>query len=605
MNKSFSRIALLLGWWSALMPLSMAQDTAAEKQFQRGFFLQVHEHDLKGALEAYRAVVADTQAPAKLRQDAERRVAETQEDLASANLARLMPPDCLAYAEIAEPGQHVGRILNMMGLLGSTDGAPSSIAKPGGESAEKPVPLGGGIYLPSDLTVSPALVTELQKFRGVAVGLTAVEQDGRPAGLVVLHPGDCDLVRGALETAVQLLQPGDPIEGFKTYRIPDVGWVLVTTRMLFLSDSRDQLIAAIERIRNPQAASLAGSESFQRAAADAKGSLLFAFVDGPKAVKRLSPMLAGQEAAIVRTLLDPEHIESLTVALTTSDAGIHLRVRLSLMSGHHNMIYALIRTAPITKRSLEHVPQGAAGVLLVGLNPADQSAPSAPAAGAPPSISAMDIGREFFHNIEEVAVFALAPSGTASRAPIPEIGAVIAVKDAAKSEALWNQILMLVALAGKQPAKPPTEITLEGKSGRTYQFEGLPSIAVVRAGRELVIGTEAAVAASLKASASQQSIAQDAACAPLIGRLTPDTSKALLVDVGRAVDLAAGLSRGRQSQEMKQAGALVRDLKFSILTDEAPNQLTLTAELTGLPKFRDIVSMLRAQSANRPTVARE
>lgn len=564
-----------------------AERSAADRHFERGFFLQVHERSLEQAAASYKAALAEPAISAELRSRATYRLAQVQEDLAAADFARLMPPDCLGYAELVEPGKHIERILSMMQLTGNAEPAAAAGAKP------EPIKLGNGIYLPADFTVSPALVAELSKLRGIAAGITGITEQGRPQGLVVFHAGDCDLVRGIVETAVQVLEPVESVEGFKTYRVPDIGYLVVSTRLVLLSDSRDQLMAAIGRLRNPQMASLASSDKFRRAAAEAKGSLAFVFVDGQRAVERFAPQLKGSEGAMVRALLDLEHLESFTAALTTNERGLQLRARLSLAEGHHNMIYALVRTAPATRRSLTHVPANAAGVLLIGLNPADPNPTSAPSApGAPPAISAMDIGRELFHNIEEVAVFASAPAEGSQ--PLPEIAAIIAVKDVAKSEALWNQILTLASIVGARQAKPPADVTLEGAAGRLYSFDGFPQVAIVRGPRELIIGTQAAVAASIKADRDRQSIATDPAFAPLLARLTPDTSKALLVDVGRAVAVAAAMSVP-QSRELKSIAPLVRDLKVSLVTDEAPNQFTITAEVSGLPKFRDIHALLRAQ----------
>ena len=313
-------------------------------------------------------------------------------------------------------------------------------------------------------------------------------------------------------------------------------------------------------------------------------------------------MLHGQQAAIVRTLADLEHLESLVVAVNTTDSAIQMRAQLNLMSGHHNMLYALIRTAPVTRRSLERVPQGAAGVLVVGLNPAGPAAPPAADAKNPPSVSAMDIGREFFNNIEELSVFAMAPAVAGQK--IPDVGVVVAVKDPAKSEALWNQILSLATLVGARQPKPSAEISIEGQAGRVYHFDGAPPVVVLRSDREMIIGTENAVASSVR-SRTAGTIAQDPAFASLLARLTPDTSKALLVDVGRAVETVAALSNGRDSRQLKAVGELARDTKFSIVTDEAPNRLTVRAELTGLPKYRDIFSFLeRQQPPQRAEVAR-
>jgi hypothetical protein len=575
--------------WLGVCAISAASGTAkaqdAQSQFQRAFYLETHEHDLAGAAATYEKVAADSSASDKLRGEARSRLAGIREDLASADLARLMPPEVIAYAHLSEPGEHVERLLKMMGLL-----APAPAAAAGA----KPLKLGDGFALPADFTVSPALVDELKKLRGAAIGLTGIDDKGRPSGLIAVHPGNCNLLRGLLETAVQLLEPGEPIDGFKTYRVPDLGWVMITARLAFAADSRGELEKAAERLRNASAPSLASSPSFQKVAPDAKGSLIFAYVDGPAAVKRFGSQLSGDQGRMIRTLLDLEHLESIVVTLTTNDEGISLAAQMNLMPGHRNMIYALIRTAPMTKRSLALVPQGTAGVLVVGLNPPGPAAPTVTNPDGTPSISLMDVGRELFGNIDEVSLFVLPPSGESKgRQSFPDLAAVIAVKDPAKSEALWNQILSLAMLFGAKNAQPPAAAEIAGKKGTVYHIDGIPPLAVVRVDGQLVVGTQGAVAAAV--GAGEDTILSDPAFKPLLARLTPNASKALLVDGARAMQVVEAMSGGGSSEEMRVIGALVQDLKVSLVTDEAPNRLSIRADVTGLPQFYKIVALLNGQ----------
>jgi hypothetical protein len=572
---------------------AIAQDKASgggEAEFQRGFFLQVHQHDPAGAAAAYEKVVADASTSEALRHEARARLAQVREDLALVSFASLMPPGVMAYAEIDQPGEHIERILKMVGLVRAPGDEPPQ--------AEPAVHLGDGLVLPADFTVSPALVAELKKLRGAAIGLTAITDQGIPSGLAVLHPGDCDLVRGLIETAVQVLEPGEPIEGFKTYRIGEFGWLMLTARLVVASESRDELAAAVHRLRNPQAESLAKRAEFQRAYKEIGDPCIFAFVDGQQLVKRFGPLMRGQEGAIIRGLLDLDHFESAAVALGTTDRAIQLRAEMNLMPGHKNMAYALVRTAPITKRSLGLVPQGAAGVIVIGLNPPSREAAPTAAPGEAPPLSAMDIGREIFHNIDELAVFALPPAAD-SAATFPEVAAVVAAKDPDKSLALWNQILSIAALFGARTSGPPSDVTIEGQTGRSYQFDGLPAIVVVRSPeRGLIVGTQGAVAASLRAAASGDSIEKDAGFAGLLAHVTPDTSKAVLVDVGRAVNIAAAMARGSDARQLAAIAQLTSATKVSLVTDEAPNRLVIRAEVSGLPKYRDVLPLIR-QAATR------
>ncbi len=148
-------------------------------------------------------------------------------------------------------------------------------------------------------------------------------------------------------------------------------------------------------------------------------------------------------------------------------------------------------------------------------------------------------------------------------------------------------------------------MTIEGQAGRSYQLDGLPPIAVVRSGeRGLLIGTSGAVSAALRAVADKHSLADLGAASPLVSRLTPTTSKVLWVNVGPSMELFAGMSRGPDAQQLQAIGGLVRDMKVLVMTDEAPNQLTVDVEVEGLPKFRDIVPLFRPGGPRRGVAAK-
>lgn len=564
-----------------------AQETS-QGLFQKGFFLQTHERDTAGAAAAYERVAGDDRAPEALRSEARSRLVQCREDLASQDLARLMPPDALAYIEVTQPGEHVERLARMLGLV-RDPASPDAAAKDG-------IPLGNGFFLPADFTISPALLADLKKFRGIAVAITRVDAAGMPDGVLVLHPGDHDLLRGLAETAVQFLEPAEAIGGFKTYRLHDGAgefWVTVTARTFVAARSREPVAAAIERLKNPAAESLAARPEFQALAAQRREALLFAYANGRQLAKQFGGQLRGQEAAIATAVLDLDHLESLILVVGTSTDSVHLTAQMNLAPGHHNLAYNLIRTPPLSRRSLAHVPGGVAGVALVGLNAPSDAVARSEGAGEPTAVTGMDFGRELFANIEELAVFVLTPSGSGdrSRTPVPDVGVVFAVKDVAKSEAVWNQLLALAALVGVRDNQP-RDITIEGQPGREYHFDGLPPIVVVRApDRALVVGTRAAATAAIRAGQTKQGIAQDESFAKLLARLSPTSSKAVLVDGGRAVQTFRVLSGGGNTAELLAAGIVLKDLRLSIVSDEAPNQLTLRAEATGLP---DVPSLLRA-----------
>ena len=143
-------------------------------------------------------------------------------------------------------------------------------------------------------------------------------------------------------------------------------------------------------------------------------------------------------------------------------------------------------------------------------------------------------------------------------------------------------------------------MTIEGQPGKSYKFDGIPAIVVVSSPeRGLIVGTHGAVAASLRAASTGESIEKDESFSAVLAHVTPDTSKAVLVDVGRAVSLAATLSQGNNARELQLIGQLTKDMRVSLVTDEGPNRLVIRAEVSGLPKYRDVLPLIRHGTAPR------
>ena len=601
LNLLARRVALCGLLVSVASVAARAEDAA--DLVQKGFYLQVHEGDLAGAAAAFERVASDSAAPAGLRHEAETRLAQCREDLAAADLARLMPSDAIAYLELNRPGDQLARLAKMMGLTREPGSEPAATDGQGAAG----IPLGNGLVFPANFTLSPALVAELKKFRGAALAITGLDEHlkNMPEGVLVVHPGDCDLVRGLLETAVQLVQPDRPIGGFKTYRFENGShhfWITVTARLLIAGTNREAVAATVERLGNPKAEGLATRPAFKAHEVERRNGLLFAYVDGRETARRLRSFMKGNEAGMVAGLLDLEHLESLTLSVGVTDSSVQVVARMNLLPGHHNVAYNLIRTAPFDGRSLKAVPRGTAGVVLVGLNPATppQAAKSSSSPG-PVEVTGMDLGREIFANVEEVAFFVLPTiaKSEGGHAHVPEMAAVFAVKDAAKSEAIWNQILGIVAMVGVHHS-PPRDVTIEGIRGEQYQFTGMPPIVVVRAAdRALIVGTHEAASAAVRASGGKDSILADEAYSKLLARLTKTSSKAVLVDAGRVMQIVRSFSGGESKPEMDLVTAALKDLRVSIVTDEAPNCLTVSVEASGLPNVPTLISKIGSGSAPR------
>jgi len=542
-----------------LLAVASAAEATSEDVFHRGYFLQTHERDYARAATAFEQVAADEQAPAELRNRAARRMAQCREELAAEDLARLMPPDALAYVEVTRPGDHAERLLEMLGLV--RDGEA-----PAASGTGQSIPLGNGLFLPDDFAVSPALVSEVKRLHGAAVAITEADpQREIVRGVLVLHPGEDNNLRGQIETGIQLLPRGESIEGHRVYHFEGQVWIALTARLVLVADSREQLAATINRLEDAEAESLADREDFQRSRADAQDALLFAYLSGKETLRRFGSEFRGHEAMIARSVLDLDHLESITLAAGTCQQGLQIEGKLN----------------------------GVAGVVLLGLNPADEPVAEV-ARTVVQNLTAMDLGRELFHNVEELALFALPSAGGPTHGPpIPEVAMVVAVKDAAKSEALWDQLLSLGATFGGPEFPAPREVTIEGIQGKAYAIPEGPPVVVVRVGDgAMVAGTESAVAAAIRAAESENGIESDATFKPLLENLDPTTSKALLLHVGRAVQVAAAGVPDDAPAELKMAGMALKDLKIAALTEEGSTQFAVRLNATGLPNLLEIVKQI-------------
>ena len=131
----------------------------AEQQFKDAYYQQTHEHDYAAAAAAYAKVVADTGAPEPLRSEAKARLAQCEEDQISDNLAAGYAARCgtlcsdLAARSACRTDPRENRII----------GAPNAAPSP---SDIRPTPLPGGLTLPGDFAISPALLRDLQQLKG-------------------------------------------------------------------------------------------------------------------------------------------------------------------------------------------------------------------------------------------------------------------------------------------------------------------------------------------------------------------------------------------------------------------------------------------------------
>ncbi len=583
---------VVVGLLAALVSVGGGVEAASPKDnFYKGYYLETAQGDFAGAAEAYGEVVADRGADARLKAKAQAGLDRVREELACTDFASLMPSTALAYFEFNQPGDQLIKLIDQLGLLADED---------------QSIPPSG-----QRVSISPALIKEVLGVRGAAVAITAFDPVKQtPAGVAVFHPGNMQIIRGLIETGLPIAsRMVEPIGGFATYDIEGEVLVTLTSRLVVASPQRSQIEGVLRRLRGDDRTSLATNKDLAEVLKDRDDSLLFFCINAKPILPMVNGLLAAgamhsPELAMARAVLDVNSFQSLVGRAGVGDDGISFDVTLRLDEGHRNLVYNLLRTPSVSRETLKSVPSGAAGFFVGALNEKGSryTAQTTSQSGAPPVVTALDFGREFFANITSFAVCALRPQGVGggTGSPIPDIAAVISVNDPARSEALWTQVLGIAGLAAGGRAIEGTPVEIEGVTARSYQFSENVSIYFAISGDDVLLSTTRdAMARSIQAQRKGDSILDDAAFATSLSRVGPDTTQAFFVHPGRALQIAKPFMSAEEAAEIGPFLSALSDTVASIVVDHADGAFRFSTEVTGIPRVGELVTQLIEREKGR------
>ncbi|MBP7745339.1 MAG: hypothetical protein KA383_04350 [Phycisphaerae bacterium] len=580
-----------------LLFTSTAATRAADvaDKFYRAYYLERDQRDYAGAAKLYAEVVQAKGAEANLQAAARVRLASCREELATTDFARLMPPNVLGYVELNRPGERVRKLLDQLGLL----------AKDG----QKPV------VGQNRLAISPALVDAVLGMRGAALAVTGFDPSAqRPSGVAVLHPGDMDVVRGLIETGLPAgASVVEPIAGYATYELEDV-YITLTSRLVIAGSSPIEIEGVLDRMKDDQAESLATDPQLADVLKDRRGELLFFCVNPKPLLPLMDVMMAAgasqsREFAIAQGLLDPKSFRALTGRLDLSDEGFVLEVTLRLDEGHRNLVYNFLRRPAIDRETLRSVPSGAAALLALAMNEAPTKygdvPPGQPA--TPPVVTALDLGREVFANINGVAVYVLPPTaGAPSKDVVPDIVAAITVNDPAKSQALWTEMLGIASLASGGPTIEGEPRQVGGVAARSYRFEKGVTVYVTTVGHRLLIASnEQALARALEPVRGGKSILDDADFAAPLSHVGPQTTLAVLAHAARCAAIARPFMPPDEAAELEPIIATLTNTAALVTVDHSDRLLRCSAAVTGVPNIGNLVNQKLTEERQRQTGDRE
>ncbi|MEW6072302.1 MAG: hypothetical protein AB1726_06840 [Planctomycetota bacterium] len=569
---------------AGLLSPRLAAQAPVEADFYRAYYLEHEEGQIEAAHALYRTVAGATTAPAPLRAEAQRRADGLAEDLASSDLARLVPPDTIFYAEISRPGEELAQLLDQLGLLRPRDGGD-----------------------PGAVGVSPLLVRSLLGMQGAAVAVTTIEmQGGMPGGVLILHPGDLELMRGLIETVLPARGvPADPIGGHPTWRVEERVLVTTTARLVVASPDPAQIEGVLDRLEGNDDSSLAANPHVAGTLAARKDGLLSFCLNAEPLLPLVQWMVERQAqgdpgVAMALGVADLKSLRSISGHLGVGEQGLDLEVALELAAGHQNLVFNLLRSQPVGPETLRMVPAGAAFFLAEAFNPAGPVAPIGKDSSGHPVVTAMDFGREFFGNLVDVAIFGLAPEGEAGGWQIPDVAAVIQSNDAERTGAVLGLVLDLATRGSSGGRLGPQAAEVAGAKATKYDLGGVPLFVARAGGRTVISPSEGAIARSLAAGGGTGSVLDDPLFAADVRGLPPASTCVAMANAGRCARLVLPFLPPEAAQRVRPVAELLAETVLALDTEHSETRLALRAHVRNIPD----VSPLVAQALGRPAAVR-
>lgn len=566
--KRWALAPVALGLFPAL---ATAAPQSASDAFHRAYYLEHEKGDLDAAMELYRKAVKSGSLSGTERAEIEAHMAACAEEIATVDLSQLMPADTIVYAELNDPGSQLESLMEQLGLLQGTDSA-------------------------GDIAVSPHLVRAALGLKGAAVAVTRVDPSaGMPGGVMILHPGDMEAVRGLIETALPAGgRSVDPIAGQPTFLIENIVYVTMGSRLILASTERQLIEDSLRRVAGDRSDSLAANTDLASAFSGHQDDLAFFCANAEPILPLLDGAIGAisresQEAAMAIQFLDPESLRTVSGGLTVNGDGLSLDVGLSLEEGHKNIVFNLMRMPHVSKSTFDLVPSGAAAFLATSLNERNSGGTGVTDSEGQPVVTFMDLGREVFGNLVDVAVFALpsmseGPDGMV----IPDAALAMSVNDPERSKAIWRLVLGAAQGATEAGSNMRARPSRAGDHVERFRIEGV-DVFLYSHGDRLVLSPSLQAIEAALAAAKGENLHQDPVFAGLAQETLQDHTSVLGVSIGRIAQVARQVLPASELEEVGPILELLSETSMVATTRHSDTELRWAASLTGLPNVGPLV----------------
>jgi len=563
-----------------------AQRSHAAQAMYRLGMCHLKKQDEARAREVFARVVADYGDQTRVVE----KVKPLLEELINGDPAALMPPETLLYIELGSPGKQVETILKML------EGTPlenplAAIGADKGDAQPGPQNILAGL-------LNPSMMAEFKKIRGVGVGITGVAQDDPPV-IVVLYPGKSDALRGLLMAALSFAgKPGETIEGMQTVVLNDGGGVAHDDTTIILASPKayeaGQLAWSVKQHKGltsePTLAS--SNRSFARVSKkDRQENALTIWAKVDEVFAALKSILpAGdmpKEIKMADQFVDLENVDDLLAFVSMEEDKIAVETNINFKDGHQSVAYNLIRTGNLSKSALSAVPSEAVGLISLALPGAD-SPGAGMITGKLKENMGLDIGGDFFDNVDQITLFVTPPAGETPPGIPPiamSLGVVMTSDEPQQTKQILTGLLKGANLLGEsQPAN--TE-----RAGR-YQLNLVNGASIQcyanQASKATVLSLNPAVIdAAVSAVGDRKSVTSSGKLKEAVNTLSPRTSKVALINVGGMLGFVE--ADESVSDLLGQVADSCDKTTVRLRTLEEQNSFNVRAEISGLPPVGRVI----------------
>jgi hypothetical protein len=629
--KLFAKFTVCLLLAAATFAAPAARAASASELLQQGLYAEEVDGNIDAAIKIYGQIIASNSAApsqvaqalyrqgmcyVKLKDDASARAALEKlvtdypnqtdlvekarpvlDELTDFDPAALMPPGTLIYVEFGSPGRQIETVLTML------KGTPfeNPLAALGGQPRSN-----RGQKNPADIVgalLNPSMMAEFKKIRGSALGVTAMAQNNPPF-VYVLYPGQSDALRGIIVAGLGMAgSPADPIDGMQVVHFQNGDMAAAyDDKVIIVAEPVSQLEWCVKQYKHTSSDPTLAStrSSFQKLDKNQRQKNAMTFwanaAEWYSGVVKI--VLRGNvPPGLLRAnaMFDFTNMDDIILTDSIESNRLGLRASLQFKEGHGCLAYDLIRTPNLSKAALQAVPSDAVALASFSLSPNDPMQTEEARAHIQ-SLTGLDVGREIFANIEQIAVFLTPGTNDGAAAQLPQIaldhlGVVITSRDPAQTRQLLTTILGAAFPGESDPASGRFKISVTNGRDLNCYLQQAGGITLLSLNHDVITASAAAI--SRHASVCDTGPLRDA-----VDRIIPTTSKLILVNAGGAMRLvgpqvdAKSLAPDKLKQLNDSFGQIARAADATILqvrTDEQPDSLALSTEVSGIPPLNEVL----------------